>query len=395
MGKNSFSFFVDHKKSAQGAYQSIPAGIFCGFNKITQCFDRVLIDGNNGILNATIKPINVGNSGTLMRFVVAIASIAGGETHITGNERVKSRRMEELLGALQKLGAKVKSSNNHLPIVVQGGNLKGGTIEISGLKSSQFISALLIIAPFAKQDTSIIIEDNLASKEYVDLTISLMKKCGIDTARDGYKKFMIKAGQRYKPINLEMPMDWSSANYFFAAAAIANGKIRVSNASLEFNHPESGFIEILREMGCKVKVGKTSLEVHGTAKLKGINVDMSSMPDSVQTLAAVSVFADGATKISNIHHLADKESNRIRDTAAELKKIGANAAFDENSLTIKKSNLYGGTINPHNDHRMAMSFALIGLRADGIKIKNPECVNKSFPDFWSKLKSIGVAVKNA
>jgi len=356
---------------------------------------KVLVHGGNGILNAPKRAINVGDSGTLMRFVAAIASIAKGETHIIGSERVKARRMEELLGALQKLGVDVKSSDNHLPVAVQGGNLKGGAVKISGLKSSQFISALLIIAPLAKHDTEIIVEDKMVSKEYVDLTIDLMKKCGVDVGREGYQKFIIKAGQGYKPVNLELPMDWSSANYFFAGAAITNGKIRVANASLDFNHPESKFIEILRDMGCKVNIGEKSLEVQGASSLKPVNADMSSMPDSAQTLAAVSVFADGAATISNIHHLADKESNRIKDTAMELKKIGANVAFDDNNLTIKKSALHGGTINPHNDHRMAMSFALIGLRIDGIKITNPKCVNKSFPDFWDKLKSIGVVVKNA
>src|SRR3989338_5310382 len=160
---------------------------------------KALIGGKNGTLNAPVRPINVGDSGTLMRFVAALASIARGETHITGNERVKSRRMEELIVALQTLGVKVKSADNHLPIAVQGGNRKGGAVKISGLKSSQFISALLIIAPFARKDISIIIEDSLVSKEYVDLTIDLMKKCGVDVEREGYTKFMINAGQGYKP----------------------------------------------------------------------------------------------------------------------------------------------------------------------------------------------------
>lgn len=362
--------------------------------KINKKNKEIIINGSNGNIAALNEKINVRNSGTLMRLITGFASLAGGKTTITGSERIKQRPIKELLMSLNDLGVKCSSKNNGFPPVeVEGGTLNGGTTKIKGNVSSQFISSLLIISPYAKNDVEIIVENGLVSKSYVDMTIGLMEKFGVNVKRDNYRRFKVMSGQKYAAKNYVIPADWSSANYFLAAAAIVPGKIKASGLDLS-QKGEAEFVDVLKKMGCKVKKNSDYIEVSGNKKLNAIEADMSAMPDSVQTLAAVAAFAKGATRIKNIGNLKYKESDRINDTANEFKKIGIKAAAKGDELIIEGGNPSSAAIDPHNDHRMAMSFALIGLRT-GIKIENPECVAKSFPNFWEKLKEIGAKVKNA
>jgi len=355
--------------------------------------NEIVINGTNGKIKAPYKEINVRNSGTLMRLITGFASLAEGKTTITGSKRIKQRPIKDLLNSLNDLGIKCSSKNNGFPpIEVNGGTLDGGKTRIKGNVSSQFVSSLLIISPYAKNDVEIIVENELVSKNYVDMTIDLMEKFGVNVQRDNYKKFRVKAGQKYSAKSYAIPADWSSANYFLAATAIVPGKIKVEDVDLS-QKGEAEFADMLKKMGCKVKKNKNSIEVIGNKKLNAVEVDMSTMPDSVQTLAAVAVFAKGTTRIKNIGNLKYKESDRINDTAKELKKLGIKAAAKDDELIIEGGNPSSAAIDPHNDHRMAMSFALIGLRT-GIKIKNPECVAKSFPNYWGKLKELGVKIKN-
>jgi len=351
------------------------------------------INGTNGNLKLPKDEINVENSGTLMRFIVGFASLLKGKVKITGSERIKQRPISGLLNSLNDLGIKCSSVNgNFPPIEVEGGTLKGGITKIKGDVSSQFISSLLLISPYSKNDVEIIIESDLVSKNYVDMTIDLMEEFGISVERNKYKKFKIKSGQKYIAKEITISGDWSSANYFLAAAAIVPGRIKVKGLDMSA-HAEVKFVDVLSDMGCNINKNKDSIEIIGNENLTAVDVDMSSMPDSVQTLAAVAVFADGTTKIRNIGNLKYKESNRILDTANELKKLGINAIAKDDELEIKGGKINFAVIDPHNDHRMAMGFALIGLKIPGIKIKSPECVNKSFPEFWSKLKEIGAGIK--
>lgn len=349
------------------------------------------IIGSNGKLKAQNGKIDVHDSGTLLRFIAGFASLADGKTIITGSERIQERPINDLLKSLNDLGVRCSSLNNGFPPVeINGGTLKGGITKIKGDVSSQFISSLLMISPYAKNDVEIIVETYLVSKNYVGMTIGLMKEFGINVENENYKKFRVKCGQSYKAKNYVIPADWSSANYFLAAAAILNGKAKIHD--VDFSQGESGFIEILGKMGCKVNKTENSVEVIGTSKLNAVEADMSSMPDSVQTLAAVAVFAKGATKIKNIGNLKYKESDRINDTALELKKLGINVIAKDDELIVNGNVPKPAVIDPHNDHRMAMSLASVGLKT-GIKIQNPECVAKSFPNFWEKLEEIGVKIK--
>ena len=355
--------------------------------KIKKNNDSLTIKGINGKLKAPKNGINVGDSGTLLRFIAGFAALAKGKVTITGSKRIQERPISDLLKSLDDSGVKSSSKNGYAPIVIEGGSFNGGKTSIKGDKSSQFISALLLISPFAKKDVEISTSGKLVSSEYVDMTINLINEFGVKVERSA-NQFKIKSNQKYKSKNFTIPSDWASANYFLAAAAIVPGKIRIDNLETKSNQPESGFVDLLVRMGCRVKIGKNSAELTGTNKLKGIGANMSSMPDSAQTLAVVALFAKGTTRITGISNLKFKESDRINDTAAELRKLGADVRVTDDCIEITPRKLKSAAINPHNDHRMAMSFAIAGLKIPGIKIENHACVNKSFPQFWQKLKQI-------
>src|SRR3989344_1994251 len=366
--------------------------------KIKKNNDELIINGTKGKLIAPKNEINVGDSGTLLRFIAGFAALANGKTRITGSKRIQQRPISDLLKSLDDLGVKTSSNKGNAPIIIQGGNLTGGKTKINGSISSQFISSLLLISPFAENDVEIAVKGKLVSSEYVDLTINLMEEFGVNVIRKN-NSFRIKANQEYKSKTFTIPSDWASANYFLAAAAITNGKVTIDNLNLRQNQPESGFIDLLVRMGCRIRIENNSIELTGSGKLKAVEADMSSMPDSVQTLAVVSLFAEGTTRIKNIENLKFKESDRINDTAKELGKPGADVKAKSNEIIIdnkesktKKLNSNHAVIDSHNDHRMAMSFAVAGLRT-GVKIRNPECINKSFPQFLDKLKEIGAEIK--
>ncbi len=349
------------------------------------------VGGVSGKPKSPAKEIHVGNSGTLLRFITAFAALAQGDVKITGSKRIQGRPVNDLLKSLHDLGIHVKSQNGCAPLVISGGTFKGGRTTIEGGVSSQFISALLLVAPYAKKDVKITVKNKLVSRRYVDMTIEVMEKFGVAVERQGYQTFKVRAGQPYKAQEMPMPADWSSANYFLAAAAIVPGRMRIRD--MELHGQESGFTAILKGMGCKVSMQGSSIEVVGPKRLKPADVNMEDLPDSVQTLAAIACFADGTTKIQGIGHLKHKESDRIGDTVAELEKLGIRASCGDDWMEITGGKMRPAAIDPHDDHRMAMSFSLIGLRVPGIQIMNPECAGKSFPGFWEKLKEAGIKTK--
>lgn len=351
------------------------------------------------IMGGIKKPnskIDVGESGTLMRFSTALAALVDGEVIISGSERIQERPVGELLKSLNDLGVDCELKEN--PPIKISGKIKGGKTKIDCRKSSQFLSALLIISPLAQEDVEIKAE-NLVSESYVNMTIKIMKDFGvkIEKIKQGEKAFLfkIKAGQKYKARLYHISSDWSSANYFFAAAAIIPGEVVIDG--LEKDDGEGKFVEVLKKVGCEVsyenKKDFIEVKVRGNEHLSGIEIDMSSMPDSVQTLAAVACFASEKTIIKNIAHLKHKESDRIKDTVQELRKLGVNAECTDDEITILPSTAKASIVDSHNDHRMGMSLTLIGLKK-GITIKNPEAVNKSFPEFWNKLKEIGAVIED-
>ena len=357
--------------------------------------NSLVVHGTGGMLKAPKDKIFVGNSGLSMRFLASIASLAekGKTVELDGDERMRQRPVGELLKALRALGVKAESVNNGCPpILVQGGTLAGGKARMHGGESSQFFSSILVAAPYAQKKVELECISAMSSKPYVDITIDCMKSFSVNVQRKGYKKFAVSAGQSYKARTLNIEGDYSSASYFFAAAAILGGNVRVKNLNPESVQGDKAFLGVLKKMGCKVMFGKDFVEVQGPKKggngLKGISVNMNSLPDMVPTLAVVAAFAKGKTLMTGIGHLSIKESDRIKAPAHELAKMGIKAVAGRGSLAVFGGSPHGAEIETYNDHRIAMAFAIAGLKVAGVKIRNPSCVRKSYPDFFSALATL-------
>ena len=324
-----------------------------------------------------------------MRFMTAALTLGDGKYKIDGIERMRQRPIQQLIDALNQLGADVSSKEGTgcPPVLINASGLKGGTVKIPGNISSQYISAILLTAPYANSDVRIVVIDDLASKNYVDMTLDVMSRFGVTVERDSYKEFSVKSGQVYKGCEYMVEPDASGASYFLAAAAITGGKVRVDGLGEDSLQGDARFVDILGKMGCRIKKSHDWLEVEG-GELSGIDIDMNDTPDVVQTLAPVAAFAKGNTRIRNVKNLRYKETDRITAVVNELKKVGVEAREFEDGIEIIPSPPHSADISTYNDHRMAMSFALFGLRTKGIKIKNPECVEKTFPDYFERLEKL-------
>ncbi|MEA3265345.1 MAG: 3-phosphoshikimate 1-carboxyvinyltransferase [Candidatus Fermentibacteria bacterium] len=341
----------------------------------------------------TERRIDVGESGTLLRFVTGLACLLHGKTDITAGSRNKERPIEPLIQALNDLGALVTAAAGRslYPIMIQKRLLGGGTV-LAGDISSQFISSLLIVSPYAEKDVEIKVLKPIVSSGYIDMTIREMERFGVTAKRNYGEKYdllRIKAGQRYQPQEVSIPKDWSSANYLLAASVILNRKIVINQIDLRSNPGESEFISILKRMGCRVSVGSGSVSILHSGNLNGVEIDMKDSPDSVLTLLAVALFARGTTTVKNISHLIHKESDRIKQVEKELKKIGADIKTTEDSITVVgQSALHAAVVESHNDHRLAMCLGLISMRNRAMTIVDMGCVRKSFPEFWECMNTI-------
>lgn len=340
-----------------------------------------------------LKQIDVGESGTLLRFALGFACLLHGETSITAAERNRERPVEPLIKALGNLGAdiSVAPGESIYPIRVKKG-LTGGTTVVSGQVSSQFISSLLIVSPYSMADVEIKVLKPIVSSGYIDLTIREMERFGVTADRitgDEFDLFRIRAGQRYQPREVNIPKDWSVANSMLAASVLLGKEIRINKIDVLSNPGESEFVFILQRMGCRVSIDPGSISVQRSGILKGIEVDMKDSPDSVLTLIPIALFAEGTTVIKNIGHLIYKESDRIKQAEKELRKIGADIRTTLDSMIIVGGKqLHPATTECHNDHRLAMCLGLIQLKNRDMKIVNRKCVQKSFPLFWDCMKSI-------
>lgn len=346
--------------------------------------DAFIVSGKAGKLITPEEDIFVGNAGTAMRFLTTFAALAKGKVHLDGDERMRERPLADLLECLGQMGVKAIPvfHNGCPPLDIESQGVPGGKVTLLGNKSSQYLTSLLLSAPYFKNDTSILIEGDLTSKSYADITLDIMRTFGVSVENDSYQNFSVQAGQIYKSQTYKVEGDWSSASYFLAAAAVTGGNITLSGVNPDSVQGDAQFPAVLEKMGCKVKKTADSLQLTGSS-LKGITVNMNSMPDAVQTLAVIALFAVGETVIEGIGNLRIKETNRIEALANELGKLGAEVETGEDFLIIKPGEYQGAEIETYNDHRMAMSFAVAGLKIPGVKIKNPKCVEKSFPDFFS------------
>lgn len=351
--------------------------------------DHVRVLGGGGKFKETDERIDVGNAGSSMRFLTALAALKKGATLLDGSERMRKRPIGELLNGLGQLGVKAYSQKGDdcPPVIVESQGLKGGKTRIKGEESSQFLSGLLMVAPYAQKDVYIDITGPLASKPYVDITRDVMSAFGVKIENQSYGSFFIKAGQRYLPLEYRIEGDVSNACYFFSAAAVCRGRVKVENLNPNSLQGDIGFLEILGRMGCTVTRGKDWVEVQGK-EVYGVEMDMNGMPDLVPTLAVTAAFASGKTVIQNIGHLRFKESDRIHALAVELGKMDVRVKEGENWLEIEGGKPLGAEVETYDDHRLAMSFAVAGLAIPGMKIRGERCVNKSFPGFWEELQEL-------
>ncbi|MBW1733997.1 MAG: 3-phosphoshikimate 1-carboxyvinyltransferase [Deltaproteobacteria bacterium] len=331
------------------------------------------------------KTLALGNSGTSLRLLLSVVALCRGEFLITGTERMLSRPVGPLVLALNQLGvdATCVKGNGCPPVLMKAGGMAGGTVKMKGDQSSQFLSSLLLSGPYAHRDVEIRITGELVSRPYVDITCDVMERFGVHVERDGYTRFRVPSGTTYMARDLTVQGDASSASYFWAAAAVTGGTVTTENIDpFATSQGDIQFLEVLEQMGCVVDRGADRVVVHGGA-LTGIEVDMGHTPDLVPTLAAMALFAEGKTIIRNVPHLRHKESDRLRAVALEWARLGGKVGELSDGLIIHGGTpLSGSVVHPHDDHRLAMSLAVVGLRVPGIVIKNNACVNKSFPAFW-------------
>ncbi|MDH5762189.1 MAG: 3-phosphoshikimate 1-carboxyvinyltransferase [Nitrospinota bacterium] len=348
-----------------------------------------VVRGRGGNLKLPDREIFIGNAGTTMRFLTTFTTLAPGVTRLTGDERMQERPIEDLLMCLRQMGLKAESlqGNGCPPIEIHGGNPPGGPVSLAGDKSSQYLTSLLLSAPYFQNDTVINIEGDLTSKSYVDITLDIMQTFGVAVKNEFYQKFTVPAGQRYQARTYEVEGDASSASYFFAAAAVTGGEVSVTNLNPDSVQGDIHFPDALEQMGCEVKRSGEKITVFGNP-LRGITINMNNMPDVAQTLAVVALFAEGKTTMTGIGNLRIKETDRIAALANELTRLGASVEAGEDYLIIEPGTHRPAEIETYDDHRMAMSFAVAGLGIPGVKIKNPRCVDKSFPDFFQRFQEL-------
>ena len=350
------------------------------------------VRGTAGKLNAAgAKEIFMGNNGTGIRFMVAVAGLARGVTVLTGTERMGERPVQPMLDSLSQWGVKAESvkGTGCPPVRIESDGIAGGETTLAASKSSQFLSAMLLVAPYASKLAVIQLDGPLVSRPYVDITLAVMNAFGI-SVQEKDDSFLVPQGC-YNAREYAVEGDASSASYFFAAAAITGGRVTVENIPENPLQGDAAFVDILGSMGCLVEKGPEGVTVQGPPEggLQGIDIDMSKWPDVVPTLAVVASFATGTTRITNVEHLRIKETDRLKAMATELSKLGVNITEEQDGLVIHGGDGYrGAEIETYDDHRIAMCFAVASLRVPGIKVLDPDCVGKSFPEFWDVWKDV-------
>jgi 3-phosphoshikimate 1-carboxyvinyltransferase len=361
-----------------------------GFDvRLDEANHEMMITGLGGNIPAKQAELFIGNAGTAARFLSAFLAIGTGDYVLDGDARMRERPIQDLIDALNQLGVELEAKNSCPPVEIFARGIPGGKTKIAGNISSQFLSALLMVAPYARSSVEIEVTTELNSKPYVEMTIAMMRDFGVAVERQGYERFTVPPAS-YSPIaNYPIESDASAASYFFAAPAICGGTVRVENISRNSKQGDLGFLDILQQMGARIKEGENFIEVTGMNTLTGVQVEMGDIPDTAQTLAVVAPFASSPTRIRGIASARVKETDRIHATCTELARLGVHVEEHEDGMTIYPCQAFKpATIQTYKDHRMAMSFSLMGLRFDGITIENPSCVSKTFPNYFEVLDTL-------
>ncbi len=344
--------------------------------------DTAYFNGEREIVSTPIS-INFGDSGTTARFLTALAAGLPGEYILDGSSRMRERPMAPLINALKDLKVSIKSTNGYLPIHLKGEILQGGEVHVDVNQSSQYMSALMLVAPLTERGLKIFPSGEIASKSYADLTIAMLEQNGIRMEKnDSY--VYITGNQRPTLTKNTVEGDFSSAAYFAVGAAISGGKVYIENINRTSWQGDRIILDVLKEAGVNVLWDEKGVYITA-GTLRGIEMDMISVPDLVPTVAVMALFAEGKSEFRNVAHLRIKESDRLSAIVNNINNLGGSALVEGSDLTIKPKALKGSLIQTYNDHRIAMSFALAGLCVPNTQIENPNCVTKSFPNFWCEL----------
>lgn len=340
--------------------------------------------------------LQIANSGTTIRFLTAALAATQGQYTLDGVPRMRERPIGDLLDGLKRLGADVQSTNterpNCPPVKIVATGLEGGDAEVAGDVSSQFLSGMMMAAPYAKSTVVIRVVGELVSKPYVDMTAAVMRSFGVridGVLREQGHEYRVNAPQCYVGCRYDIEPDASAASYFLGAAAITQGSMRIEGLGFHALQGDVEFARVLEKMGCRITSGDDYIQLDGRP-LRGIDIDMNSISDTVQTLAAVALFAKGPTRVRGVAHNRHKETDRIGDLACELRKLGATVEEHEDGLTIHPATLNetqstGVDLKTYGDHRMAMSLSLIGLRIPGVRILDPRCTEKTYPEYFEDM----------
>jgi 3-phosphoshikimate 1-carboxyvinyltransferase len=357
--------------------------------EVTSADGVLLVRGVGGRFAIPLHPIDCGASGTTMRFLAACAALVPGRVVLDGTPRMRQRPIQELADALTEMGARAKTVAGCPPITIQGGSLRGGALTMDASRSSQFVSAIMMAAPLAESPTEITLS-GVSSRPYLEMTIEVMSAFGVSVESPDPMLFRIDNRRAYRPRHYTIEPDASSATYFFAAAAITGGRVKVEGLTPASAQADVRFVEVLERMGCRVERGSSWIAVRGPRYLHGIDIDMNAMPDAALTLSVVACFAQGRTVIRNVSHLRYKETDRMRALSTELQKLGADVTTTDSEISIDPpEQVQPASIATYDDHRIAMSFAVAGLRTPGVTIENPECVEKTLPEFFDLLERLG------
>jgi 3-phosphoshikimate 1-carboxyvinyltransferase len=348
---------------------------------------RITVRGLGGTIPASSANLDIGGAGTAMRFLAGFLTLGHGQFRIDGNSRMRQRPIGPLLQALNQLGVTARSENNDgcPPIIINNSSSEvvGGSITVDASLSSQFASALLMPAPVWSKGLRLTVVGE-AGSAFIDMTLRLMRRWGVESFREE-GCHVVPGGQHYRASKFDVEPDATAASYFAAAAALVGGKVTILRIDTDSVQGDWEFLRILQRMGARVHWNRTSVEIVGSGRLMGVDVEMNTMPDVAATLAAIAPFACSPTRIRRIGFIRHHESDRIEALATELARIGAGVRVFEDGLEIMPSILHSAAIDSHNDHRIAMAFAVAGLKLAGLRVKDPGCVAKTYPDFFHHL----------
>ncbi|HEX2731293.1 MAG TPA: 3-phosphoshikimate 1-carboxyvinyltransferase [Polyangiaceae bacterium] len=383
----SGALFSDDTHYMQGALDTLGVRVTSDLAK-----HEFEVDGAGGQIPERDVELFVGNAGTAARFLTVLVSLGSGNTRMDGTARMRERPMADLVTALRSLGVSITEHGKPgcFPMTINGQNRIRGPVSVSlpGNASSQFISGLVLSAPCFGADVEVKVVGDLVSKPYLDMTAAVMASFGVELEYADYTRFFLRAGQAYTGRSYAIEPDASAASYFFAAAAITGGRVTVEGLGTTTKQGDWGLVDVLERMGAKVLREPTRTTVIGTGKLVGVEVDMKDLSDVAQTLAVVAPFASSPTTINGIGFIRHKETDRVGAVVKELGRLGIRAEEHADGYTVHPGLPSAGLVHTYDDHRMAMSFALLGLKAPGISIDDPACTSKTFPNYFDVLAQL-------